>query len=83
MADAITDPTVTGNSDSSFGGDGITADITTAVQTAGAAYASYQKSQTQLQQTQLGLQTQYLKSSTWITLALIIGAVIIVPRLLK
>lgn len=82
MADAVTDPTVTGNSDSSFSGDGITADITTAVQTAGAAFGAYQKSQTQIQQSQIGLQTQYLTSNTWITLGLIIAAVVIIPRLL-
>ena len=79
MADSVIDPTTTGDGTDSFD---LSQVISDSEQTAAQAFTGYEQSQTALKQQQTTLQLSALNSSTYVTLAIILAAVIVVPRLL-
>jgi hypothetical protein len=79
MADQVTDPTVTGDGTDSFD---ISQIITNGISSAAQVYAASQQQQAALQKQQISLQSQALNSSTYITLAVLLAAVILLPKLL-
>lgn len=79
MADSTTDPTTTGDGSDSFDIGGAISD---GVDTAAQAFTGYEQQQTALKAQQTSLQLSALNSSTYITLGIILAAVLIIPKLL-